>query len=81
MIYHFQAGHYAHYIFCFYLGIMAYRGKWLENLTESQGKLWGSVSIVIIAALPLWFGTFQAIGIPVEAVKGGISWEALIYNV
>jgi len=37
-----QPAHFVHYIFCFFVGILAYRGDWFSRLQKSQAKPWGS---------------------------------------
>ena len=43
-----QLAHFVHYIFSFYVGIMAQRGDWFNRLTKRQARQWGIVSLVVI---------------------------------
>ena len=80
-IYHFQVGDFVHYIFCFWLGILAYRGKWLESLTESQGKFWGKVALATLVVLPVVFFTVQAWGGGVGALMGRFTLFSAIFSI
>jgi membrane-bound acyltransferase YfiQ involved in biofilm formation len=74
-----------HYIFCFYAGILAYRGNWLERLSEAQARRWGIVSLVVIPfvlvitlAHVLLGGSLEGFG---PYVMGGLHWQAFAYAV
>ncbi len=76
IVYHFQLAHFVHYAFCFCLGILAYRGRWFENLSGSQAKLWGRSALVTICFLPTVI-TFSIVeGGGPEDFAGGLSWVA-----
>jgi len=73
----FQLGHFVHYTFCFWLGILAYRGKWFDNLSKSQAKVWKIVALSTVVALPVMMalsGTAENI----EVFLGGFSWQAFV---
>ncbi len=70
-IYHFQVGHYVHYIFCFWLGILAYRGKWLDHLTKAEFTPWKRTALVATIILPLFFGFSIAAGYSINQFLGG----------
>lgn len=46
-----QPGHFVHYTFSFFVGILAYRGDWFTRLAKSQARGWGITTLVVI---PLW---------------------------
>jgi glucan biosynthesis protein C len=68
---HVQPGHFFHYIFCFYSGVLAYRGDWFRRLSESQARRWGIMSLVLI---PLFF----VIGVLGGALEGGENFERFL---
>jgi len=68
---HVQPGHFVHYIFCFYSGVLAYRGDWFRRLSESQARRWGIMSLVLI---PLFF----VIGVLGGALEGGENFERFL---
>jgi fucose 4-O-acetylase-like acetyltransferase len=73
--YHFQLGHWVHYGFCFWFGILASRGKWFENLSASQGKLWGIVALIAILFLPVMFVVgSMLVGDNLDVLLGGLGW-------
>jgi len=79
----FQLGHFVHYIFCFFIGILAYRGDWFSRLQKSQARLWGILALVM---LPLFFG-LGALAVALEGevqlVKflGGAYWQSFAYSI
>jgi glucan biosynthesis protein C len=64
---HIQPGHFVHYAFCFFVGVLAYRGDWLRRLAKAQARRWGIMSLVTI---PLFF--------PVVILGGVLENEANI---
>ncbi|MFX0073391.1 MAG: acyltransferase family protein, partial [Candidatus Hermodarchaeota archaeon] len=80
--FNFQLAHFTHYIFCYWVGIMAYRGKWFENLSDSQAKLWISVALTTITLLPtlLLLADFTNID-PFYRFMGGWTLQSLVYVV
>lgn len=76
--YHFQLGHHVHYVFCFVLGTLTYRGDWFTYLSAKQGKLWGTVALVNIVLLPIIFVVAQSLQIPLETFFGGFTWLSLV---
>jgi surface polysaccharide O-acyltransferase-like enzyme len=42
-----QPGHFAHYIFSFFVGVLAYRGDWFGRLSRAQARRWGFAAILI----------------------------------
>jgi surface polysaccharide O-acyltransferase-like enzyme len=79
---HIQPGHFVHYIFCFYIGVLAYRGNWFQRLSKKQARRWGIMSLGVI---PLLFvigalgGVFEDAEKFVEYLSGGLHWQAFAY--
>jgi glucan biosynthesis protein C len=77
-----QPGHFVHYTFAFYVGVLAYRGDWFRRLSKAQARRWGIISLVVIPFLfvigalggglenPEQFGEFLA---------GGLHWQSFAY--
>jgi len=79
----FQLGHFVHYIFCFFIGILAYRGDWFNRLKKSQARLWGILALVM---LPLFFGLGILAGVlegelQLDKFLGGPYWQSLGYSI
>jgi glucan biosynthesis protein C len=74
----FQAGFFVHYTFCFYIGVLAYRGDWFVRLSKAQARRWGILSLVVI---PLYF-VMMVLGGALEGEEnlakftGGLYWQS-----
>jgi surface polysaccharide O-acyltransferase-like enzyme len=74
-------GHITHYIFAFFIGIVAYRGNWFQRLTNAKGKRWGYVALI---TLPFFFVIFifgGALEGDANLAKflGSFTWQAMAY--
>ncbi|MHA1977648.1 MAG: acyltransferase family protein [Candidatus Hodarchaeales archaeon] len=78
----FQLGHFTHYAFCFWIGLLAYNGKWFDNLSGSQAKRWIGVALVMLVLLPIVLVVLVDFDNPnFDLFKGGLTLEAIIYTV
>jgi surface polysaccharide O-acyltransferase-like enzyme len=67
------------YIALFVVGLIAYRRNWLASLSDSTGKRWLAVAIVLI----LMFLPMALIGGALETdepFRGGLYWQSLAYS-
>jgi surface polysaccharide O-acyltransferase-like enzyme len=76
-----QPGHISHYIFAFFIGIIAYRGYWFGRLTNAKGKRWGYIAL---GTSPFFFVIFilgGALESDANLAKflGGFTWQAMAY--
>ncbi|NYT00991.1 MAG: acyltransferase, partial [Methanocellales archaeon] len=76
---HFQLGHFTHYIFCFWAGILAYRGGWFGNL--SNPKPWKPVALLSIIALPIMLAVGMSMGYDLDLFLGTFSWQSLVISI
>jgi hypothetical protein len=82
IIFNFQFAHFASYGFCFWLGILAYRGKWFANLPDSQAKRWIGITGLVLVALPMILLLFVDLNNPdFYPFFGGVTAESLVYSV
>lgn len=76
-----QPGHFVHYAFCFFVGILAYRGDWFSCIGRHQAVRWGIVALVL---LPLFF-VLAVLGGALEGdagiarLMGGLHWQSFAY--
>jgi surface polysaccharide O-acyltransferase-like enzyme len=78
----FQAGFFVHYVFCFFVGILAYRGDWFQRLSKAQARRWGIMSLVMLLLLyPLMAlgGAFESEENLAKAL-GGPHWQSFAYS-
>jgi glucan biosynthesis protein C len=73
---HFRVG--LVYFACFIVGVLAYRGRWFDNITDMQARLWGKVSLVNFCLLPVVF--FIGSNSGVDALLGGLTWQSLVVS-
>jgi len=80
-VYFVQVSHLISYIFCFYGGILAYRGDWFNRISKSHAKKWGFIALItiLISPLILLLGGALESG-SYDAFKGGMTWQALTYS-
>jgi surface polysaccharide O-acyltransferase-like enzyme len=76
-----QPGHFVHYTFAFYVGVLAYRGDWFRRLSAAQARRWGKISLVVI---PFFFVLAILGGVleddrNVDKFLGGLGWQAFSY--
>jgi len=74
-----QFGHFVHYTFSFYIGIVARRGGWFFRLKKRQAKQWGIVSLIVIPlilVLMIGDGSLQE---TIVKFLGGMHWQAFGY--
>ena len=78
----FQAGYFVHYTFCFYIGVLAYRGDWFRHLSKAQARRWGIISLAVI---PLFF-VMMVLGGALESEEnvakftGGLYWQSSAFS-
>jgi len=65
-----------HHIFCIWLGILAYRGKWFDSISDTMVKQCRSVALVTICSLPVVVGLSISAGNGPDVFLGGFSWQA-----
>ena len=74
-----QLGHFVHYAFSYYVGIMAQHGDWFNRLKKRQARQWGIISLIVIPLiLVLMIGgsSFQK---NIIKFLGGMHWQAFGY--
>jgi len=78
-----QPAHFVHYTFCFFVGILAYRGDWFSRLQKSQAKPWGIVALVMVPmflVIAILGGALEGEE-QVAKLMGGAYWQNLAYSI
>ncbi|MFC1691606.1 acyltransferase family protein [Nanoarchaeota archaeon] len=77
----FQFAYFVHYIFMFYVGIIAYKNNWFEQITDKIAKFWKIVALTAIICYPLIWGVIiEALGYSMADIFGGWSWPSLVLS-
>jgi hypothetical protein len=67
------------YIALFVVGLIAYRRNWLMNMSQSTGRLWLRMALLLVLLFwPLALGG-GAVQSGLEPFTGGLRWQALAY--
>ena len=76
-----QLANFVHYIFSFFVGILAQRGDWFNRLTKRQARQWGILSLIVIPLLLVLMIGGGLIEDEANIVKffGGMHWQAFLY--
>jgi glucan biosynthesis protein C len=74
-----QLGYFPAYIGLFMAGVAAYRGKWLQQLSEDTARKWKWAVIVMVVLLPAGMSLGGALEGDISRFMGGLSWQAAFY--
>ena len=76
---HLQLAFYPQYIAMFAIGVLAWNGRWLEQLDARLGHRWLSIGLVTVAAIPvvLILGGAAKSGGDLDPFFGGMHWQAV----
>ena len=77
----FQLAHFVQYIAMFIVGILAYRGDWFSGISNTQGKFWLRMVLILIVLFPVLFVAAGALEGSPDIAFGGIHWQSLAYSV
>jgi glucan biosynthesis protein C len=66
------------YIAMFIIGLIAYRGNWFLQISQTMGKLWSRITVIGILFLPILFFSGAPGGDP-SVFFGGFNWQAFAY--
>jgi surface polysaccharide O-acyltransferase-like enzyme len=73
-----QLGFFASYVALFVVGLIAYRRDWLRGLSDTTGRRWLRVAVLMVL---LWPPTVIALGATDDdlPLKGGLHWQSPVY--
>lgn len=79
-IHDFSLGYFPQYILFFWLGTVAYRNNWLEQLNLKLVTIYFRISLVSITTLPVVFILVDLYGRNLSSFYGGLTLESLYYS-
>jgi glucans biosynthesis protein C len=74
----FQFGYFIPYIFFFWLGLIAYRSNWLEQLSNERARAWKINSLILILILPVVI--FAGGTENLDLFTGGLTFQSALYS-
>ena len=78
---HLELAHFPQYIAMFAVGLVAYRGDWLAQLSVAQAKPWRWVALASVLLFPLLaVASLAPSGDFSTAPAGGLTWLSLAYS-
>ncbi|OPY02701.1 MAG: glucans biosynthesis protein [Syntrophorhabdus sp. PtaB.Bin184] len=77
-ILHLRLGNYAEYVAFFFGGIVAYRNRWLEKLTDAVGKQWTVITAAAVCVYIFFIVQAWATGESLSFLRGGFFLKTLI---
>lgn len=77
----FQFGHFSHYIFSFFVGILVQRGDWFNRLSKRQARRWGLTALIVTPFFFVLVILGRLLENEANLVKylGGVHWQAFAY--
>ena len=78
-----QPGHFAHYVFAFFVGILAYRGDWFERLSRAQAHRWGlAIIFIFLMSIPInMLGGITDFEENLPKFLGGPHWQSFANSI
>jgi surface polysaccharide O-acyltransferase-like enzyme len=78
---HIELAHAPQYIALFVVGLVAYRGNWLERFSEAQARPWRWIALVFILLMPVLAISAGAMTGQLDTRgAGGLNWLSLAYS-
>jgi len=74
-----QIAFFPQYIVLFIIGLIAYHRDWLTGISDSTGKFWCKIAIILIIILPVIM--FLGGAEDPTPFLGGVHWQALVFAV
>ncbi len=77
-VFHLRLGNYAGYIAFFSVGIVAYRHKWFDKLTDATGRQWTIITIITLCVYTSFVISARSSHTSLSFLRGGLSAKTLI---
>ncbi|WP_366291024.1 acyltransferase [Paenibacillus sp. AN1007] len=79
-IHDFSLGYFPQYIMLFWLGTVAYRNNWLDQIDSLLTSFYFRISLITIVTLPAAFLLIDLYGGSLASFYGGFTFESLYYS-
>lgn len=77
----FQLGHFSQYVSLFFIGILAAKNNWLEQLSDKTSKKLKISVYLCVLFFPLFYFIVFQLNTPSSWLSGGLHWQALLYAI
>jgi glucan biosynthesis protein C len=78
---HLELAHFPQYVVLFAVGIAAYRGGWLERMSDAQAKPWRWIALLLVPLMLLLAVAAGVLSGDLDpAGAGGLTWLSLAYS-
>lgn len=77
-ILHLRLGNYAEYVAFFFGGIVAYRNRWIDKLTDTTGKQWTIITAAAACVYIFLIAQAWGAGESLSFLRGGFSLKTLV---
>ena len=67
------------YLALYIAGLAAYHGKWFDQIKPDQNKFWRSLTLALIAVMPIIFILSGGLEGDVTPALGGLYWQSLVF--
>ncbi|MFK7692344.1 acyltransferase [Paenibacillus sp. HJGM_3] len=74
-----QLAYFPAYIGLFMAGVAAYRGKWLQQLTQGAARKWKWAVLALIVSMAAGMALGGAMEGDISVFMGGVSWQSAFY--
>jgi len=75
-----QTPHVLQYIFLFFMGIVAFHGKWFDHLEQIFSRSWLFLILGLLLSMPIIFVLSGGLEGDVGAALGGFHWQSFAYS-
>ncbi|HBL23587.1 MAG TPA: hypothetical protein DDZ40_05660 [Deltaproteobacteria bacterium] len=76
-IFHLRLGNYAEYVAFFFAGILSYRNRWLDKLTDATGRQWTVITAAAVCIYIFFIVQSWSAGTSLSSLTSGLSLKTI----